>query len=106
MSRYRPDREGIGAMLCSERMQQLMGAAAQVTKDIAESTAPVYEQGKHPGRYKESFEVETGVREGRKTRRAFGRVKNHAPEALWVEIGSVHNEAHHTLAHALGATRL
>lgn len=106
MSRYRPDREGIGAMLCSERMQALMGVAAHETKAIAEATAPVDETGDHPGRYKTAFKVETGVREGRKTRRAYGRVKNDAPEALWVEIGSVHNEAHHTLAHALAATRL
>lgn len=108
MSRYQPDRAGIGDMLCSGRMQELVTIAAERCKEIAEETAPIYEEGPHPGRYREGFRLKHGVRpaSGARTARAFAKVVNDAPEAVWVEIGSVHNEAHHTLAHALGATRL
>lgn len=99
------DYEAFGeAVLCSPEMVAEMHRRAERVKDAAEATAPVYEQGPHPGRYKESFEVTSGVKEG-KTRRAYGRVTNTAPEAIYVEYGNTNTPRHRTLGHALDAAK-
>jgi hypothetical protein len=83
-------------------MQAEMRRRAELVKARAEASAPVDRTGPHPGRYKQSFRVTSGVREG-KTRRAFGRVTNDAPEAILVEYGSRNNPRHRTLGKALDA---
>jgi hypothetical protein len=104
MARVNISYKGLGELLRSDMMQAEMRARAEKVKALAEQTAPVDETGPHPGRYRDSFRVTSGVRLGR-NRRAYGRVENDSPEAFWVEYGSVHNEAHHTLARALDAAR-
>lgn len=99
------DYEAFGeAVLCSPEMVADMRRRAENVKAVAEATAPVYEDGPHPGRYRESFEVTAGIREG-KTRRAYGRVENHAPEAIYVEFGNKNTPRHRTLGHALDAAK-
>lgn len=99
---FKASYNGIGDMLRSEFMQAAMEARALRVKARAEATAPVYEQGSHPGRYKASFHVTSGVRHA-KTSRAYGRCYNDSPEALYVEYGNVNTPAHHTLLAALDA---
>lgn len=94
------DYEGVGKLLCGPEMQALMRERAELGAQRAQSTAPVDAASPHPGRYRESFVVESGVREG-KTRRAFGRVVNTSPEAILVEYGSRNNPRHRTLGRAL-----
>jgi hypothetical protein len=104
MSTFQASYSGIGEMLRSEFMQAAMRARAEKVLVLAIATAPVYEQGPHPGRYKAAFHVESGVQH-HKTSRAYARVSNDAPEALYVEFGTRNNPAHHTLTKALDAAR-
>lgn len=102
---FSADYQGIGEMLCSEEIQADMRARAERIAAAAEADAPVGPvSDPHAGRYKASFSVESGVREG-KTRRAYGRVTNDAPEAVMVEYGNKNIDAHHTLGRALDAAR-
>jgi hypothetical protein len=92
-------------MLCSERMQAEMHRRAEKVAAAAELDAPVGSTSDpHAGRYKASFSVDSGVREG-KTRRAYGRVTNDAPEAVYVEYGNKNIDPHHTLGRALDAAK-
>lgn len=104
MAHYNASYAGIGEMLRSPAMIAAMAAKAEKVKARCEETAPVYEEGPHPGRYKGAFSVESGVQD-HKTSRAVGRVVNDSPEARWVEWGTEHNEAHHTMAAALEAAK-
>lgn len=104
MGTFRPDYGGIGAMLRSSEMQADMRRRAERVAAAAAESAPVYESGPHPGRYKRSFTVSSGVREGRSAR-AFGRVTNDAPEAFFVEYGTRNNPRHRTLGRALDAAK-
>jgi hypothetical protein len=102
------DYEGVGELLRGPEMQAVMVKHAEAVKARAEATAPVDTKSPHPGRYKESFAIESGVLEafhgrGGKTERAFARVVNTAPEAILVEYGSRNNQRHRTLGRALGA---
>jgi len=99
MVSYNASFSGIGEMLRAPFMVAAMKERAEVVKAAAEAIAPVYEQGPHPGRYKEAFEATAGMRADR----AYGRVENHSPEALSVEFGTVNNPAHHTMVKALAA---
>lgn len=101
-ARFNASYEGIGEMLRSEYMQAAMRKRAENGLEYAVAVAPVDETGDHPGRYKESFSVESGVREG-KTSRAFGRLVNSAPEAPYVEHGNgtAKYQGDHVLARAL-----
>jgi len=99
---FKASYSGIGEMLRSPFMQGAMHHRAEAIAARAEAIAPVYEQGPHPGRYKASFRVSSGVRHA-VTSRAYGRVTNVAPEALAVEFGTQNNPAHHTLVVALDA---
>jgi hypothetical protein len=96
VSSFRLDVAGFGEFLCGPAMQAEMRRRAEKVKARAEATAPVDRNSRHAGRYKRSFRVVSGVREG-KTRRAFGRVVNDAPEATLVEYGSRNNPRHRTL---------
>jgi len=87
-------------------MVEEMHHRGEMVKEAAEAIAPVYEEGPHPGRYKAGFELESGVDGGVKHDRAYAIVRNVAPEALFVEYGTEHNPAHHTLTIALEAARL
>ncbi|WP_310962148.1 HK97 gp10 family phage protein [Nocardioides terrisoli] len=98
---FRLDYAGMGEYLRSEDMEAAMLAHAEKVKAVAESIAPVYEQGPHPGRYKAAFSASAGVQE-HKTTRAYGEVSNDAPEAFFVEFGTEHNPRHRTLGKAVG----
>lgn len=78
-------------------MKAEMVRRAEKVKAAAEADAPVY-----TGRYKDSFKIESGIRD-EPTRRAYARVENDSPEAVYVEFGTKNNEAHHTLQRALEA---
>jgi hypothetical protein len=95
------DYEGLGKLLRGTEMRAMLATKAEAVKVRAEAMAPVDKTGPHPGRYKASFKVETGIHEG-KTRRAYARVINTAPEAILVEYGSRNNPRHRTLGRALG----
>jgi hypothetical protein len=100
---YKADYEGIGLMLCAPWMVADMRERAEKVKEIAEDIAPVARTGDHRGRYKASFRVESGVREAtrKRTKRAYGRVINDAPEAYIVEFGNKNTPRHATLRNAL-----
>jgi hypothetical protein len=99
--KYSIDHDGIGDLLCAEFLIADMERRANAVKAEAIATAPVATTGQHRGRYAESFEVTSGVREGKKTRRAYGRVTNWAPEAVIVEFGNKNTPRHATLRRAL-----
>lgn len=101
-SKFTADYQGIGEMLRAPFMQDAMHERILKAKDLAEALAPVDAKSPHAGRYKASFFVTSGVREG-KSSRAFGRLTNTAPEALAVEFGTENNPAHHTLVRSLDA---
>lgn len=83
MSQFNASYEGIGELLKSPMVEAEMRRRADAVKAMAEATAPVDPTSGHPGRYKASFEVTSGLREDR----AYGRVENVAPEAVEVEYG-------------------
>lgn len=104
MGEFKGSYKGIGEMLRSDFMVEVMRVQAERVKAVAEAIAPVGSEAdgdKHPGLYKSSFRVESGVREGKKPR-AVGRVVNDAPYAFHVEFGSKDTPKHRTLGKALG----
>jgi hypothetical protein len=101
---YQADYSGIGRLLTSPGMVAEMRRRAEKMKVYAESIAPVDEHGPHPGRYKASFHVESGVQR-RKTSRAFGRLYNDSPEAFYVEFGTSRTPRHRVLGRSLDAAR-
>jgi hypothetical protein len=102
---YQADYSGIGDMLTASFMVAEMRRRAEKMKVFAEGIAPVDEDGPHPGRYKASFHVESGVQR-RKTRRAFGRLYNDSPEAIWVEfVPRKLGPPHRVLGRSLDAAR-
>lgn len=96
---------GVGDMLRSDFMVAEMRKRAEKVRAQAEATAPVDTGGPHPGRYKGSFAVESGIRSQDGDRRAYGRVTNDAPEAFFVEFGTKNNPRHRTLGKALDAAK-
>jgi hypothetical protein len=101
---FRWDYKGGGEMLTMPGMQADMRRRAENVMGEAETTAPVG-QGRHAGRYRDSFSVSSGIRGQGRSRRAFGRVTNDAPEAPYVEYGSIHNDRYRTLGRALDAAK-
>lgn len=97
-SRFRPSYAGIGRMIRSPQMQAEMRRRAEKVARRAQAFAPV-----ETGEYKSSFEVSSGARGGFRRDRAYGRVTNTAPHAVFVEFGSSTVHAHHTLRRALRA---
>lgn len=88
-------------LLNAEWMRAAMHERADEAMAFAVSIAPVYEQGPHPGRYKASFEVESGTHGGAHDNRAWAELRNTSPEALSVEFGTENNIAHHVLTRSL-----
>ena len=105
MSGFKADYAGIGQMLRSAEMEAGMLELAEKAKTYAEAIAPVDEHSDHPGRYKAAFRTESGRAGGYEHDRAYANLVNDAEEALWVEVGSKHNDAHHVLARSIDAIR-
>lgn len=102
---FKPNHEGVGELLRSPEIEAMLRARMEPVRELAIATAPVFERGPHPGRYKESFrEVESGRDNGANEPRAYARLVNDSPEALSVEFGTANNPAHHTMLHALAAS--
>lgn len=94
--------EGMRQLLQLPEMEAMCRERAELVRTEAIATAPVFETGPHPGRYKDGFqEVTSGTDNGAEKPRAYARVVNDAPEALSVEFGTANNDAHHTLRRAL-----
>lgn len=101
---FRWDYKGGGDMLTMPGMQAEMRRRAERVQAAAEADAPVG-RGPHAGRYKRSFSTTSGVRGRGRGKRAFGRVTNDAPEALFVEYGTRNNPRYRTLGRALDAAK-
>jgi len=93
-SRYDNNYVGVGEMLRASWMKTAMELRANAVKAAAEAIAPV-----QSGRYKASFKVSSGT-DGV---RAYGRVTNTAPYAMFVEFGSARVRRHRTLGKSLHA---
>ncbi len=81
-----------------QQIDDAMDVRAEEMKAFAESISPVYVEKPHkdrvPGRYKASFELSKGERDGMPTR----KLTNTDPIANLVEYGSVHNPEHAVMA--------
>ncbi|WP_329521160.1 HK97 gp10 family phage protein [Spirillospora sp. NBC_01491] len=97
-TRFRASFSGIGKMIRSPQMQAAMRSRAEKVAALAAATAPI-----DSGEYKSSFKVTSGARGGVRRDRAYGRVTNTAPHAVYVEFGTSKVPAHHTLRRALRA---
>jgi hypothetical protein len=106
-AKFNASYSGIGELLRSPQMEAAMRARAEAIKTKAEATAPVGDpkNDPHPGRYRDSFKVESGRDGGQKKDRAYGRVLNDSPEAFYVEYGSSKVDARHTLLNAAQAVK-
>lgn len=105
MSGFNGSYKGIGEMLVAPWMIAEMERRAKLVEKRAEQIAPdapPYGEG-----YKFSFKVESGVKKSKKgTRRAFGRVRNTSPHAIYVEFQKVKDgPAHRPLGRALDAAK-
>lgn len=103
MSELKPDHAAFNAeVLSAPFMVALMKKTAEKAKAIAEEIAPVGKpsEDKHSGRYKASFTAEADIR-ATNGPRARGTLRNSAPEAMWVEIGTKNNPAYHVLKKAM-----
>src|SRR5690348_9830885 len=91
--RYRHNYAGFGAaVLRSEGMRAEMTSRADRIKAEFEATAPVgapYEGDDHPGRFRDSAEVDSGTDGGISGDRAYGRVTVNDPNAMQIEFGHV-----------------
>lgn len=107
MSKFTGSYSGIGQLLCADFIEADMLRHAERVKAVAEASAPVAKSPKdrHRGRYKASFSVSSGIREGKRNRRACGRVVNTAPEARFVEFGAKGVPRYRTLGNALISAR-
>lgn len=100
MSEYQQDYQGVGEMLRAPFMVAEMLRRAKLVEARAIALAPdaaPYGEG-----YIASFEVESGVREG-KHPRAYATVRNTSPHARHVEFGNGNTPKHRTLGKALDA---
>jgi hypothetical protein len=109
MTKYTPDREGIGEMLKSAEMQAHMRGRAEKIAAAAEAMSPVGPPGDpHIGNYASSWEVSSGVRHW-PSGRAYGRVENTADYAAKIEYGDKtgrgHREGQHVLGKSIDAAR-
>jgi hypothetical protein len=80
-------------------MKAQMEARANAIMLTARRISPI-----ETGEYIESFEVDSGVRQTGRTRRAYGRVTNTAPHALAVEMGFGRTPKYRVLGKAMGIT--
>lgn len=110
---YVKNERGIGQMLVLPGMVADMGRRAEKVAAAARASAPVDEDGKHPGQYRDGIEARAFIRPKSeeppraKTRhaRACGRVTATAPHSAHVEYGTESNPGHRTLRNALQAAR-
>lgn len=100
MSVYRASYRGIGELLRSPLMQAEMLRRAKLARSYAETIAP-----RHTGQYAASFGTEVTAHGGARHDRACGRLLNHDPAALSIEVGTRRTPAHRTLRKALDAMR-
>ena len=108
-NQFNADYRGIGELLKSPEMQAAMHAKAERVAEAARATAPVGDAitDKHPGEYRDGFEVSSGTNRTR----AYGRVENNVGHAAAVEFGNGRTQpanrarktinAHYTLTRAL-----
>lgn len=89
-------------VLSAPFMQQHMHSIVETAQVIAESLAPVGDPktDRHAGRYKDSFGIESGIRDSNGPR-AIGTLFNTSPEAVFVEHGTHQQEAQHVLLKAM-----
>lgn len=106
MATFKADRGGIGEMLRASFMQAEMRRRAEKVRARAIALSPTGDPAEdpHPGLYRASFTVSSGVQH-RKTARAYGEVANHAPHALIVEFGTSRQRGHRVLMRALDAAK-
>lgn len=107
---FRLNHAGMARLLTSEFMKAEMAKRGVKVLAAAIASAPVMEDGPHPGRYKASIHMKIGIKKAEgdygPTERAVARIIADAPEARWVEYGTKHNDRHRTLGHALDAASL
>lgn len=101
---YKASFRGIGEMLSSPEMQAEMHRRADKIAEAARASAPFDPNSTDGTHYRDAFSVTSGVRES-PSRRAQAIVRNDDPAAVFVEYGTSHTDAHHTLLHALDAAR-
>lgn len=106
-ARFTMYRSGVGELLRSEMVEAELRRRGELIKAQAVATAPVGTppDDKHPGLYRDSFEVRSTREGGRRHDRAVVTVINVAPYARWVEYGNgtPYAPAHHTLLRAARA---
>ena len=95
------DYDGMGELLVSPSMQRAMRRIASAKMKECVAIAPVDRKSPHPGRYKASFHVASGVQH-HKTSRAYGEVYNDSPEAFFVEFGTKNNPKHRVFGRVFG----
>lgn len=103
MTGFDPSYAGIGELLKSPEMVAAMVAKAELVKAEAEATAPFDAKAKDGTHYRDAFAVSARRDGGYEHDRAEAIISNDDAAALWVELGSKHNPAHHTLGRALDA---
>lgn len=101
-------------VLCAPWMVAHMAARAEKGKAFAEAHAPYDPTSTDGEHYRDRFRVESGVEEhaspsGRLSRRAYGRLLNDDPDAIYIEFGR-HVDGrvvgrHRTLGSALEAMK-
>lgn len=102
MGQFKKSYAGIGELLKSPMMQKMVRGRAEKVLARAVATAP--DQKPYGEGYIASFEIESGIKHV-KTSRAYARVKNTSPHALYVEFGGGNTPRHRTLAKALDAAK-
>jgi hypothetical protein len=96
--RYRANYQGTGELMNGPEMQAMLRQVAEKGKAYAESISPVGQApyDKHPGEYKESFEVTAQAHGGFHGDRAEAQIVNTSNHAAAVEWG---NSAYPPWAH-------
>ena len=97
-SYYKHKYRAFGAeVLRAPFMRRQMLDRAYAILQAAQALAPV-----ETGEYLDSFEVDNGIRQTGRSRRAYARVSNTAPHAMAVEFGFGATPRYRVLGHALG----
>jgi hypothetical protein len=104
-TRYEPDRQGVGMLMMSDEMREMLRLAAERGAEYARSIAPAgHPPGDpHPGEYAASFRVEVVTPAPSWDDRPAALIVNDSPHAAYVEW----QDGYHVLARAaeaMGAT--
>jgi hypothetical protein len=104
-ARFKMSRGGVGELLRSDMIETEMLRRANRIAAAAAAAAPTGTPpgDLHPGLYRESFEVTSTRRGGRRRDRAVAVVANTAYYARWVEYGTERVAAHHVMLRAAQA---